>query len=303
MDATYFSLSHELSGSSLQPMQSKTVSVTYNPGVTGGDHSAYLTLKNDLLNDTIHFFSSDTSKVVYRVSLDECEHTTDWTSSNALSVHVEDHKQGGGCLQSSGAETNEFRKSFSTPVNNVATHENAYLKIWYYVSDISNFATNNQIEVGSGGTNDRDEYNWNLNGKLENGWNELMLKFSEAGKNGSPDIGAINWIRVYHGKTGPITTRIDGIQIIDSTVSDQASYIYEDPLRPVNGISIFPNPAAQVLNVKGEKGKYTYHIFDSKGNMHYRGVNIDQSQIQLAGLPAGTYVLRIEEETFRFVKR
>ena len=77
--------------------------------------------------------------------------------------------------------------------------------------------SSNQVEIGSAGRADQDEFNWNLSG-LQNGWNLISLKTSEAGKMGSPDLSAINWFRIYHRKTGNITTRLDGVQLIDPGV-------------------------------------------------------------------------------------
>jgi hypothetical protein len=42
----------------------------------------------------------------------------------------------------------------------------------------------------------------------------ISKKFSDAGvTNGTPDLNALNWFRIYHYKSGTVTTRIDGIQI------------------------------------------------------------------------------------------
>jgi hypothetical protein len=78
---------------------------------------------------------------------------------------------------------------------------------------VSKFSASNQIEVGSGGTNDVSEYNWNI-GTLVNGWNLVTKTFASAGTTGgTPNLNAINWIRIYHAKTASITTKVDGIQI------------------------------------------------------------------------------------------
>ena len=76
--------------------------------------------------------------------------------------------------------------------------------------------TSNQIEMGSAGRYDVDEYNWKMNGRVSTGWNLLNLKISDAGKKGNPDLSAINWFRIYDKKSGPITSRIDGIKILSA---------------------------------------------------------------------------------------
>jgi lysophospholipase L1-like esterase len=146
--------------------------------------------------------------------LDHMDAATGWVSANTLSVSTTDKKEGSGALQSVGSGTDEFKKVFTTPYNSGASAATGSIQFWYYVSDVSKLSTSNQIELGSGGTNDVKEYNWNI-GPLVNGWNLITKSFSAAGAtNGTPDLNAINWLRVYHAKTGSVTTRIDGFRII-----------------------------------------------------------------------------------------
>jgi lysophospholipase L1-like esterase len=146
--------------------------------------------------------------------LDHCDATTGWGSGNALSVNTTDKKEGTSSLQSIGSGTLEFQKVFATPYNSGASAATGSVQFWYYVSDVSQLGAANQIELGSGGTNDVNEYNWNI-GPLVNGWNLITKPFSAAGTtNGVPNLNAINWLRVYHAKTGSVTTRIDGFRII-----------------------------------------------------------------------------------------
>jgi hypothetical protein len=146
--------------------------------------------------------------------LDHCDATTGWTSANTLSVNTSDKKEGTGSLQSVGSGTDEFKKVFTTPFNSGASVATGSIQFWYYVSDVTKLSASNQIEVGSGGASDVNEYNWNI-GTLVNGWNLITKTFSNAGTTGgTPNLNAINWIRIYHSKTASITTKIDGIRII-----------------------------------------------------------------------------------------
>jgi arylsulfatase A-like enzyme len=149
--------------------------------------------------------------------LDNCDATTDWKSSTGLALNTTDQQQGDGCIEFSAASTDEFKKAFSTPYNSRGSVENTVLSFWYYVSDVTQFESTNQVEIGSAGKPDTDEFNWSLTG-LTDGWNFITLKTSEANKMGAPDLGAINWFRIYRFKSGPVTTRIDAIQLIDPTV-------------------------------------------------------------------------------------
>ncbi len=146
--------------------------------------------------------------------MDACDEKTDWKSSAGLSLNTIDQQQGTACLEFSAASTDEFKKVFSTPYDSRGSKESTELKFWYFVSDVSQFESGNQVEIGSAGRADQDEYNWNLTG-LSNGWNLVSLKVSEASVAGSPDLSAINWFRIYRRKTGSVTTRLDGIQLFD----------------------------------------------------------------------------------------
>lgn len=174
----------------------------------------YLRLTNEggkMIKGSIPYQSTHTTP--YTNYLDRCDASTSWISANTLSVNTSDKKEGSGCLQSVGSGTDEFKKVFSA-FNTGATVGNGTLQFWYYVSDVTKFGTSNQVELGSGGRADTNEYNWNI-GTLVNGWNLITLKFSNAGNTGgTPNLGAINWFRIYHSKIGSITTRVDGIQIL-----------------------------------------------------------------------------------------
>ncbi|MBB6126713.1 SGNH/GDSL hydrolase family protein [Mucilaginibacter lappiensis] len=147
------------------------------------------------------------------VYLDHCDAISGWVSGITLSLNISDKKEGSGSLQAAGNSTLDFQKVF-TPVNTGATAVNGSIRFWYYVSDVSQLGANNQVELGSGGTNDVNEYNWDI-GPLNNGWNLITKTFASAGTTGGmPDLNAINWFRIYHTKTGSITTKIDALQIL-----------------------------------------------------------------------------------------
>ncbi len=170
--------------------------------------------------------------------LDDCDATTGWNATTSL--NKTDIKQGTGSLQFTGSSTHEFSKVF-TPFNSNIPAANAALKFWYYVSDVSKFSTANQVELGSGGKNDVLEYNWSLTG-LVNGWNYINLKISAAGTSGgTPNFEAINWFRVYHAKTGEITTKIDAIEISGITNENEPTAISVIKGDEKN-FQIFPNP-------------------------------------------------------------
>ena len=149
--------------------------------------------------------------------LDDCDNQSYWRSSGSIKLDNADKKQGNSCLSFSGSNTDEFKKRFPSPYDPKGSEESTILQFWYYVSDISKLTGKNQVELGSGGKNDADEYNWNLTG-LINGWNYIRLPVKSAGRLGNPDLTAINWFRLYSFKSASITTKIDGIQLISDEI-------------------------------------------------------------------------------------
>ena len=85
--------------------------------------------------------------------------------------------------------------------------ESAALGLWLYINDVNTLVPTQSamIELTSGGTFDADEYEWALlpmaeAGTLQSGWNWLELPLSAAKKTGSPDLDALNYMRIYmHG--------------------------------------------------------------------------------------------------------
>jgi len=170
-----------------------------------------------------------------------CDTNTGWTSSNTLTVDSTDKKVGTASLKSVGLSNEDFKRVFSTPINTGSNLTNGNLQFWYFVSDISAFTAVNQVELGSGGAADKNEFNWNIGiGTLQNGWNLVTLPFSTAGTTGgTPDLSAINWFRIYRAKGANITTKIDQI-IVDGTLTlNTVSNI------SLSGVSVFPNPLQQ----------------------------------------------------------
>jgi hypothetical protein len=158
----------------------------------------------------------DFHTVPYTNYLSNCEGLSSWTTgnTNTLKIDISDKKEGNGALKSVGSASTEFQRVFSSPFNSGASASYGRLQFWYYVSDVSILGADNQVELGSGGRSDVNEYRWNI-GLLVNGWNFVTLNFSNAvATGGNPNLNAINWFRIYHAKNGNVTTKIDGIQIL-----------------------------------------------------------------------------------------
>jgi len=151
---------------------------------------------------------------------DDCDYSTDWNSSNTLKINTTDQNQGLGCLEATGSSTDDFKKVFSEPFSATSFTK---MEFWYYVSDVNQLSSSNQVEIGSAGRPDLNEYHWSLN-NLVNGWNYIILNFAEAGITGdTPDLKNINFFRLYRFKTGDVTSRIDGIKFSGVNLSPVAS--------------------------------------------------------------------------------
>ena len=145
---------------------------------------------------------------------DDCDTRTGWSSGGSLKLNNIDKKQGSCCLEFTGGGPDEFQKVFPIPYNSGGSAADTVVQFWYYVSDPSKMETSNQVEIGSGGKADFNEYSWTLGG-LSAGWNFVSLKISDAAKMGNPDLDTINWFRIYRFKSGTVTTMIDAIEILD----------------------------------------------------------------------------------------
>jgi len=223
--------------------------------------------------------------------LDDCDNLNDWKSSAVISLNSSENKEGINCIEFKGRSTDEYKKTFSTPYDAKGTEAGTVLEFWYYVSDVSALNSSNQVEIGSAGKNDVDEYNWSLN-NLVNGWNYLQLNTSDAGKMGNPDLSAINWFRLYRKKSGSVTTRIDAVKLkgeystsIEDIEDKRSVNIYPNPLKgdlltiDLTGFDNFSSVDVLITNLLGQT------VYNSTSK------NRDQIIVDTNGLPGKTIYL------------
>ena len=198
-----------------------------------------------MIQENVEWFGASSPNKVIRVGdggnyLDDCDTKSNWNPW-ALTLNTSNKVQGLGCLEFIGSLEPEYSKVFSPAYKTVGSDTGATLQFWYYVSDVSLLTTNNQVEIGSSGAPDQNEYSWELNG-LVNGWNFIQLKTNVASKIGNPNLGAINWFRLYRFKTGSVTTRIDAIELLGGNLSI-------DDFDTNLSFSLYPNPAETEVNI------------------------------------------------------
>jgi len=230
--------------------------------------------------------------------IDECDSLTDWDSSGSLNLNSMDYQHGEGSIAFTGDATDEFRKLFANPINFSGSESNAILEFWYYISDPSRMSGSNQVELGSGGQADVDEFNWGLIGLVE-GWNYIRLKLSEAGKIGNPDLSAINWFRFYSFKSGSITSMIDGIKITGMDIN-----VSVKEFNSKNNVSVYPNPVYD-NGVSVEFGleslaKFSLSVLDMNGSVVSQPLSnrsfepgTHKLDIPLINIQPGTYLIQI----------
>lgn len=182
------------------------------------DNGVYV-LQWQMIQEPVQWFGSRSVATSMRIGeegvyLDDCDQLTGWKSADDLSLETENVQQGAGYIEFSGSGTDEYKKVFSPAYISGSSAATLVLQFWYYTADTSVLGAN-QVELGSGGKPDQDEYNWSLEG-LSPGWNFITLNISDADVIGNPDLDAINWFRLYNHKSASTISRLDGIELIDT---------------------------------------------------------------------------------------
>lgn len=282
---------------------------TFEFEITAPGNPGYYDFQWRMLQDGVEWFGQDTDNALIIVGgggdyLDDCDSITDW-NPETLTLNTTDKIQGVGCLEFLGATTDEYSKVFTTPYNANGTESGTVLQFWYYVSDVSLLSGNNQVEIGSSGRPDSNEYNWSLN-DLNNGWNFIQLNTSNAGKSGNPDLSAINWFRLYRFKSGSVTTRIDAIQLLGDNLSISNFDVN-------TSFSLYPNPANTEVNVAftlPQSSTVSITLVNIMGQVVSTNINNEALhtgqhtlQIPLNNLNSGIYFARLNVDGTVFTKK
>lgn len=238
------------------------------------------------------------------VVIDLCESTSGWSNSSSNSLTTSGtRRQGNGSIKSIGSGTDDFRKNFSTK----NAGNNNTLSFWYYVSDISRMGSNDQVELGSGGRADVNEYNWEISrGSLSNGWNKIELPFSAANTTGgSPNTSQLDWFRLYRSKSDSITSRVDDIRLISSSSNRNVAASNDNTAAPsnhslvteqVNNFKVFPNPATGQfkLLLNNENDPVMVSMFDIQGRLVLQQQSNDLiTTFDISNLETGIYVVNV----------
>ena len=158
----------------------------------------------------------DEIRFYYKTMIESCDDIAGWQSAGALTLDETDCQEGEGSVSTvNGASGLRLQKTWGAEI--VPTPlEGGHFQFWLYVSDASAFnGVDNQVEIGSGGKADANELNWKLP-TLQNGWNKVDLKLSDAtAAGGEIDLRAMNWFRIYSQTTAPagsVTVKVDRLR-------------------------------------------------------------------------------------------
>lgn len=205
-------------------------SATYNPGELEPNTTYYWRIDGvnafGRADGTEWSFTTGSENSSDVVVLDYCDAYAGWNSSNGIDIDTEEKKEGYASLISQGGGTDWYKRNIS-PAINTYCDSTGYLDLWIYVSDVSKFNGGGQLEISSSGGPDTDEYNWAVGDlNLVNGWNELHLQISTANVMGNPNLGAINFFRLYQFVSEEVITRVDFIRF--------SGLVFEPLLAPTN---------------------------------------------------------------------
>jgi len=296
-------------GESIGPDEQKTFAFAITPPQEEGIHL----FQWQMIQSNVGWFgaSSEMRPIQLGASggygyLDTCDSKSGWNPSS-VTLFGSNKIQGTAALQSKGSSTDEFKKIFSTPYDAKGTEAGTILQFWYYVSDPSQFDSTNQVEIGSSGVGDSNEYNWSLGSDLNIGWNYIQLNTKNATKIGNPDLSAINWFRLYRRKSGTVTTRIDAIQLIGENSLSTNDIVLE------KSFQIYPNPVDTKFYVNFKlptTATVSITLMNSNGQIvlqpyHKQQFNSGNQKLEVSveDLSSGVYFARIKINNSEFTKK
>ena len=138
------------------------------------------------------------------------------SGANITTVEGE-YKEGSGAAKSTSGQI-RLQSKLKEAVD-ISEYADGKLHLWLYVGDKSTLTSSSlHIEISSSGQADNNELQWNVSLSSLNGnsWNELNLELSEGIKNGTIDLSAVNFVRVYFDANETVDFIVDDIRAISA---------------------------------------------------------------------------------------
>ncbi len=169
-------------------------------------------------------------------------------------------------------------------------------ELWDYYEYTYDSANNviSEENIEEGEVFYRDEYTYNTNDLMENYLNPFEEK--------------TGWDRFFFGVRKHHNKLIEGITDF-SDFQDKHIYNYgnlsvENAEGKSNKLVLYPNPAAEILTIKGLKEPKKYTIINTKGQVVAKGMTSENQSINVRRLNNGVYFIQLEnEKALKFIKK
>ena len=90
--------------------------------------------------------------------------------------------------------------------------------------------------------------------------------------------------------------------MIDKIVFHEIATSLDEAAAPTT-LRVFPSPAQDALFVRGVQGQQTVRIFSIQGQILQSALTADgEANLQVGGLPNGTYLLQVGAQIVKFIK-
>jgi len=104
--------------------------------------------------------------------------------------------------------------------------------------------------------------------------------------------------------TNPTPNEWNGTNSAGLLLVPQAPITGIKTLKAESSVFIFPNPVKEYLTVNGLRNNVTINLYDLKGELLQAiPVNENSIKINVSSLQQGTYLLRVGEQTIKFIKQ
>lgn len=277
-------------------------------------------LNNDGLPEIIYMEIDNDTQSYHLVCLENLENNTFrkkiiWTSPQYIGDHIFplDFDSDGDQDILIGGDSNSLRKFSIYENNNMVFTEkvidqNAIIDD-VLVHDINNDGLLDILTLGYYGWNEPD---YELNNvifyyeNLGNGQYDKFLinQFVTGFNNTNFEIANIYlYDKNLDGKLDILVSCSDGANTIRFYLNTSNLEVQDINVKE-NSTKVYPNPFSEYINWKSvnQKSNYQVEIFDLTGKMVYQN-SIKEDYLNLNFLPKGVYILKIDNESFKIIKK